>query len=197
MAALLPVSSKTLPIQVQSGQIEEFLFSCGLQSPSFDITSPSDLPLALHTARAKLLEAADELVLLVQGPLQSLTSLVGYSHNARNSIHAIVRFDLATTIPIDSTSTFEEVATARGLDSGDTTRILRHAMTYRVFSEKSPGVVAHTATSRLLVENPSLRGWITNTLDELLPAASRMVDAMERWPGSQEPNHTGWNLAHA
>lgn len=68
-------------------------------------------------------------------------------------------------------------------------------MTYHIFAEPTPGAVCHTASSRLLAENTGLRVWVANTLNELLPAASRMVDAMERWPGSQEPNEAGWNLA--
>ncbi|TGO83237.1 hypothetical protein BPOR_0678g00020 [Botrytis porri] len=32
-------------------------------------------------------------------------------------------------------------------------------------------------------------------VDEIWPAFTRMVDAIERWPDSQEPNETGYNLA--
>ncbi|KAI9644379.1 hypothetical protein NHQ30_007736 [Ciborinia camelliae] len=177
-------------------EIETHLSSQNIAQPNFEPDSPFELPPTIHTTQAALLEAADELTLLLQGPMQSLMHIAGYSHNARNSLHAIIRYDLATALPIDSTATFKTIALARGLNTLDTTRVLRHAMTYRIFSEPSPGVVSHTASSRLLAERPDLRAWIATTLDELLPAASRMIDAMEQWPGSEEPNEAGWNIAN-
>ncbi|KAF7903124.1 hypothetical protein EAE99_012150 [Botrytis elliptica] len=177
-------------------EIETQLSRQNLTLPTFEPDSPIDLPPAIHGTQVALLEAADELVLLVQGPMQSLMHIVGYSHNARNSLHAIIRYDLATAVPIDSTATFEDIALARGLNTVDTTRVLRHAMTFHVFAENSPGIVSHTASSRLISERSDLRAWIATTLDELLPAASRMVDAMEKWPGSEEPNEAGWNIVN-
>jgi SAM-dependent methyltransferase len=69
-------------------------------------------------------------------------------------------------------------------------------MTYRIFCEPSLGVVGHTASSRALAQDPTLGAYLANSLDEIAPAAYKMVEAMERWPGSQEPNEAGWNLAH-
>ena len=70
-------------------------------------------------------------------------------------------------------------------------------MTYRIFAEPSPGVIAHTAASRVLATDENLANFIEVAFDELLPAASRMVDAMERWPRSHEPNEAGFNIANA
>jgi hypothetical protein len=69
-------------------------------------------------------------------------------------------------------------------------------MTYRIFCESSIGVVAHTASSSLLAKDPTLTACIEHSLDEVVPSACRMVDAMEKWPGSQEPIEAGWNIAH-
>ena len=94
------------------------------------------------------------------------------------------------------TATFAEIAKAADLDPEDVKRVLRHAMTYRIFTEPTPGNVAHSACSRLLAENESLVAWVKVGLDEILPASTRMPDAMQRWPCSQEPNEAGFNLAH-
>ena len=69
-------------------------------------------------------------------------------------------------------------------------------MTYYVFAEPMPGVVAHTAASKALAEVPSLSQMVNFALGELWPASSRMVEAMEKWPGSEEPNETGFNIAN-
>jgi len=69
-------------------------------------------------------------------------------------------------------------------------------MTFRIFCEPRIGVVGHTASSRLLAQDATLRNFISSSLDEIMPAACHMVDALERWPGSQEPSESGWNIAH-
>ena len=84
-----------------------------------------------------------------------------------------------------------------GLTPDEVSQLLRHAMTYRIFSEPSPGVVAHTASSQVLATDENLIGQLQFSFDELWPAASRMVDAMERWPQSEEPNQSGFNVANA
>ena len=67
-------------------------------------------------------------------------------------MQAIQRFGIATCFPITETSTFAEIARACGIPESDTRRILRFAMTFYIFQELSPGVVAHTAASKALAE---------------------------------------------
>lgn len=56
-------------------------------------------------------------------------------------------------------------------------------MTYRVFREPIKGVVAHTAASRYLVENPLMRQWIGMVSEEMWPAAVKVGS-----PGVTFPN---------
>lgn len=125
-----------------------------------------------------------------------MSLLTSGKHNTRISIHFILRFRVAHSFAIGQTTTFPEIAHSCNVDEQDVKRMLRHAMAYRVFEEPRPGVVVHTPASRLLVENQNLVSWLGVVLDELSPAASRTVDAMQRWPRSQEPHESGWNLAH-
>lgn len=48
----------------------------------------------------------------------------------------------------------------------------------------------HTATSKMFAKNPLMCEWVEMTAGEVLPAALKFADAMEKWPGSEEPNHT-------
>jgi hypothetical protein len=69
-------------------------------------------------------------------------------------------------------------------------------MTYYIFREPSPGIVEHTAASKALAAFPPL-GQLAGFLSgEMWPAATRLVDAMEKWPGSQEPNEAGFSVAY-
>jgi hypothetical protein len=69
-------------------------------------------------------------------------------------------------------------------------------MSFYIFHEPSPGVVAHTASSRALAEIPPVEDFIGFISEEMLPASTRLVDAMIKWPGSQESNETGYALAN-
>lgn len=111
------------------------------------------------------------------------------------SLHTIIRFDICKAFPVDRNATFEEIGQYCSLPTSDVVRILRHAMTYYIFSEPQPGVVSHTAASRMLAEDGPLKSWIGCALDALTPASVRMVDAMEKWPASQEPAEAGFNVA--
>ena len=112
-------------------------------------------------------------------------------------MQAIQRFGIATCFPVTETSTFAKIAHACSISESDTTRILRHAMTYYIFNEPSPGVVAHTAASKALAEITSFGQVVGFLSGEMWPSATRLVDAMEKWPNSQEPNESGFSLAYA
>jgi len=107
---------------------------------------------------------------------------------------ALQRFKIANIFPTTETSTFADIAKASGIPESDCRRLLRHAMTFYIFSEPSPGVVAHTASSKALAEIPPVGSFIGFVAEEMLPASTRLVDAMQKWPDSGEPNETGFAL---
>lgn len=69
-------------------------------------------------------------------------------------------------------------------------------MTSYIFREPSPGVVAYTASSKALAEIPILRQFVGFLSDEMWPSTARCVDAMQKWPGSEEPNEASFSLAN-
>lgn len=91
------------------------------------------------------------------------------------SLQAICRFGLATGLPSDKDeATFTEMASYSGLPEPYVRRILRHAMTYRIFHEPRKGVVAHTAASSYLAENSLMRQWVGMVSEEMWPAAVKV-----------------------
>jgi 6-hydroxytryprostatin B O-methyltransferase len=71
-------------------------------------------------------------------------------------------------------------------------------MTKNIFFEPRPDHVAHTALSMAPVRKPSLTPWINHNLGEILPASSRLGDAVEKYGDSQDPTEAAisiaWNL---
>lgn len=73
-------------------------------------------------------------------------------------------------------------------------RLLRHAMTNHIFCEPAKNHVAHTRTSRLLLEDEPLKNWAGFVSQDCWPAVTHVVKAIRKWPASEEPNETSVNL---
>ncbi|KAK7701460.1 hypothetical protein SLS64_010204 [Diaporthe eres] len=154
------------------------------------------LPAEVSAARDAALEATDELHHLLLGPLGLILSSPG-DHYLMLSLQYIWRYKIARHVPTNGEETkFEDIALATGLDQQDVTRFLRVAMGRHVFAEPRKGFVRHTASSRLLIDNPLMESYFVNVAVEFLPSLARTVDATAKWPGSQEPNESGHALAN-
>ena len=75
-------------------------------------------------------------------------------------------------------------------------RLIRHAMTNHIFHEPEKGFVAHTRTSRLLLEDELLINWVGFMMNDLWLPIAHVVKTMKKWPGSGESNETSVNLAY-
>lgn len=89
-------------------------------------------------------------------------------------LQTITRFKIASMIPADGEVSFAEIAAQiDGLSEQMVCRLLRHAMTLRVFREPTPGMVAHTRASKALT-NPIMNAWLRNGSHEMWPAAVKV-----------------------
>ncbi|KAF2501838.1 S-adenosyl-L-methionine-dependent methyltransferase [Lophium mytilinum] len=113
-------------------------------------------------------------------------------------MRAISSFELYANVPHSGSATFEQIASKTNppLAVGFVKTILRYAMTQGIFCEPTPGHVAHTASSLLLLKEPLARAFVANNADEVFPAAAKTADAMRKWPSAEAPNHTGLQLAY-
>lgn len=110
------------------------------------------------------------------------------------SLQAIYRYKIAFCVGIDEEVSFEEIAQRCSLDQSDARRLLRMATANHIFHEPRKGVIVHTAASKLLVQGPYVHEWVGLVCDEMWPSGTRTIDAMMKWPCSQEPQHTGVSL---
>jgi hypothetical protein len=112
------------------------------------------------------------------------------------SVGAICQFGIPQLVPIDGEISYEEIADSAGVDLDQIRRHIRHAMTRRIFKEPREGFVAHTAISRVLVDDPPLKDWVDMFSDDFFPGGANVVRAMQKYPGSQESSETAYALAH-
>ncbi|KAI1872857.1 uncharacterized protein JN550_003731 [Neoarthrinium moseri] len=185
-------------IAENTAKVNEYLTKHNLPQPSFDLGAPSQSLIPptqseVAAARQAVIHDCLELRQLVLGPKEHLTS---FQHNELVSQHVILRFRIAEAVPVGGETTFEQLAMTSGLNEMQLRKLLRHAMAQRIFTEPRPGVVAHTAASRLLVEDEGLYNWLRFSTDDLWHAACRTGDALAQFPGSEEPNETGFALSN-
>lgn len=106
------------------------------------------------------------------------------------SLRAIYRFRVAQHVPLDNTISFTDLAKACNINENVLTRLLRHAMVFHLFHEPQVGFVAHTIDSRLLATDSDFFDAVGCLLEDMGTASQNIADAMEKWPGSDERNHS-------
>lgn len=102
---------------------------------------------------------------------------------------------LAKLVPLDAPIALTKLQTKTTLDPINLARVLRHAMTNKIFCEPSPGLIGHTAASRALGEDESLAAWVGFNGEDNFPAASRVITALRAHPEATSLTRTGFNFA--
>ncbi len=134
---------------------------------------------------------------IARRPLQLCTLAKFISQESGAAIQAISKWDVATKIPIGEEVSFADLAKRCEVHETDMQRVLRYGMTFhRLFCEPRRGYVAHSLASRLLAEEPLLRQGLWQLGEEALSWSQNVVEAIHRFKGGQEPNQTGFQLAH-
>ncbi|KAK8081788.1 O-methyltransferase [Apiospora saccharicola] len=182
--------------------LTDFLAAKGIDAHSLSVDDLADFPVSPvdskpFKARTEIIEATRELHDIALGPRESLRALAWGL-----SLQAIWEFKIAEAVPTSGSITFDELAakirerTGKGILPFKLRILLRHAMTSRVFCEPQKGQVAHIQMSRLLATNPKSKARVGFLTGDLFPAFANAVNAVKRWPGSQESNETGVNIAY-
>ncbi|KUJ19347.1 S-adenosyl-L-methionine-dependent methyltransferase, partial [Mollisia scopiformis] len=110
------------------------------------------------------------------------------------ALAVISQYSIAKAVPLDQSISMIEVSKKTGLSEHLTRSILRHAVATGIFHEPVPNHIAHNGLSKLLLE-PKMAGWVHHTTNDVVPAASMVIESWRRFPDSNEPNETGFSLA--
>ncbi|PLB54881.1 O-methyltransferase [Aspergillus steynii IBT 23096] len=177
----------------------DFIQTQGLPEPSYEhgdgLNTAINIPRSVLVAKDAAIEATDELHHLLSGPLGLILSSPGDQYLLL-ALQYIYRYNVAAHVPSNGHITFEELARATNVNVTDLSHFLRVAIGRHVFHEPKKHIITHTAASKLLVNHPMVKDWLMNIAEEFWPSLTRTVDATTKWPGSEEPNQTGYSLAH-
>ncbi|KAL7897364.1 S-adenosyl-L-methionine-dependent methyltransferase [Trichoderma sp. SZMC 28014] len=190
-------------IEEKTRYLTDALRSKGLDAPSYKADGLSDFPLTeveVVRVRQELVAMTKELHDLVLGPRESLKSMA-WESISYIPLQAICEFKIAEAVPLTEAISYEELAikihdlTDTTVEPSDLRRLMRLAIANNIFHEPKLGSIAHNRSSLLLLEDESLANWTAFYTMDLLAPISQTVAAMKTWPGSQETNQTGVNIA--
>ncbi|KAI0880245.1 S-adenosyl-L-methionine-dependent methyltransferase [Annulohypoxylon maeteangense] len=182
----------------ETAKLDSFFTENGLPTPSLEADALWTLPIPesakdLQMSRVAIMEACTELKALVTGPKTLLRS----DWTAYSSVKTIIRFNLDKSFPIGESTSFEAMSSFSGLSVSNIQRIVRHAIiNHNLFLEKTPGVITHSILTAITASDEMARAALLVELDEFWPAATKLADALQKWPNSEENTETGFNLAH-
>ena len=99
----------------------------------------------------------------LSGILTWIVCDIGWSQN--NSA-----YNIHNLVPLETGTTFKELAEKTGVPVKKLTRLLRHGMTDHLFREPTPGHVKHTIATKALVLMPRLATWSEMSMYEVGPS---------------------------
>ncbi|KAK4157010.1 O-methyltransferase-domain-containing protein [Chaetomidium leptoderma] len=178
-------------------KLEAHMKAKNLPMPSFDVDAPADfpsLPEDVQGSRQEIIHATKELALLAHGPRESIRWGVWEFLDVM-ALAAINHYGIAKLVPVDSTITLAELQAKTSLDAINLARLLRMVMTNGIFREPSPGVIAHTAASRVLAEDEDMQAWVGFNGEDIFPAAGHVLPALKAHPEATSLTRAGFQFA--
>lgn len=191
------LTSLSQEISSKVAELTNLLNSGSHPIPSLKADSPSDYPsnAEINTARYAIIDAATTLMNLAMGPREFIFSQALCPKADMAVLGCLQHFDIFNTVPWEGSIPYSDIATKIGLSKDKTERIIKHAMTSRIFYEPEPGMVAHTANSIMPAKMPHLNAWIGTGRQNSDPAMGKLEEAFQKFGESGEINETAFNLA--
>lgn len=185
-------------IATETAALEASLKEANLPLPSFDVDADPDyaskLPESARRSRQEIIHATKELRDLAIGPRESVRWQT-WGHLDVLALQTVNAFGIAKLFPFNETITLEELTSRSKLDKVNLARLVRYAATNNVFREVSPGVIAHTAASRVLAEDEDMQAWVGFNTEDIFPASAHVLQALRTYPEAVHLTQTGFNFA--
>jgi hypothetical protein len=98
-------------------------------------------------------------------------------------LQVISRHDIARKVPMEGMISFTELAEVTGLRVNDMKRIMRFAMSFhRLFAEPQEGFATHSAGSKQLASDETVRAGLAQSFDEFYGSYARVRVPSAAWP---------------
>ncbi|CAO2658327.1 Nn.00g060500.m01.CDS01 [Neocucurbitaria sp. VM-36] len=169
-------------VQQLTTQIVNDLNAKKLQEPTFEIDSETipETPEQIDL-RARLNDAARDLLRLVNGPRNDARTFVCYLYDLA-AWQVACEFNFFEAIPESGSANIREIAEECGMDEDRVGRFLRMLATDRVFEEIEKDVFKHTSRSVLYLKDKQWRDVMHYQLDEFFRAASETSASIKESP---------------
>ncbi|KAF2684048.1 sterigmatocystin 8-O-methyltransferase [Lentithecium fluviatile CBS 122367] len=189
--------------------ITTYLEEKRLTAPSFAADSPTNFPNLspeLFQQRQVLLDAINDLQILVQGPSESVFNYVHTAAPDVAALNVLNYFDFWATVPLDGSASYAEIAARVKLPEDVVKRILQHSTNLRLFAETEPGKQAtrirHSSRSAAVAKNSGLKSLIQAILDDAGPPTTILHEALQRYSRgkpelTQEQRESAFALLHS
>lgn len=182
------LASQAQTILEAATSLQQQLESASLPQPSFapdgrrDWHDASHLPSLLET-RLKLIDAAQSMLDLVVGPLDTLVYLAGPANTKIEVLRTLDELRVADNVPLEGEISVDELAGNLSVNRGSLERHLRCAYLMGIFRESREGHVAHTGVSAAM---PSFSPYTRLRLSELLQRGTFHVAESMRLSAEQK-----------
>lgn len=106
-------------------------------------------------------------------------------------IDVLNQFDFWGAVPLGGSASYSEIATKVNLPESLVRRILRYAITNRLFANAPdiPDRIIHTSLSAAPAKNPLLQSWLRHHLQEARPGAVHLAESFRKFSaGKDEPS---------
>ena len=169
-------------------------------TPTLQLDTMQSLPEAFQHVRLAAIDDTDRLNDLIRGTFgrESRFSKTWDTNSYINLAcwRIVYRLRIAQAVPLDGSVHYQELASKCAVGQAQLERILRYTFTMNLFQEPEPGLVAHTPDSRKLVTDANFFDSLGFEMEELVPSSIGLVEALEKWQGSDDPEHSAWNFHH-
>lgn len=184
-------------ITEETEKLDGYLKANGFPDLGFDANAPGDLPKLpddIQRSRIEISSATKQLELLIRGPRETVRWGI-WSYLDTLSLQILTSYGIPNLVPLKGSIALAELQSKTGLDRINLARALRHAMTNKIFQEPTPGLIAHTAASRMLAQDASLQAWVGLNGEDFLPAGAHTLEALRADSEATSLTRTGFNYA--
>ncbi|KAK4199612.1 S-adenosyl-L-methionine-dependent methyltransferase [Triangularia verruculosa] len=181
----------------ETEKLEAYMKEHNLPMPSFDVDCPAEfpkLPDEIAQSRKTIISATKELGLLAHGPRESVRWGI-WEFLDTLALAAINHYGIAKLVPLDAPISLADLQAKTPLDPINLARLIRLAITNKIFCEPTPGFIAHTAASKTLAQDDDLQAWVGFNGEDILPASAHVLQALQTHPEATSLTRTGFQFA--
>lgn len=163
---------------------------------SFEVDSPQ-VPNSREydDLRLPLTQAAQDLLLLANGPLHWLRTFF-CTHHDLAAWQVALRMQIFHIVPFNKPISVRDIATAAKMDEGRLRSVMKLLATQRCFHEVEENLFAHTALSAYIARNQDSEAAMSFQADEMFQAASSLADCIQKEPFKSDPLQSAFALRH-